>query len=92
MKEMIQSVRAFFRAVGNYLSSVWNRALEVLSMRAEPVGQTDALPVSAKYAEFGAKQRKRTFFGGPYGWRVLNRRLERGRSGTHRPEWRSGKD
>jgi hypothetical protein len=92
MKDFFQSIKAFAKATVNYLKSMWIGALEVLSMRAVPQGELDERMKKQTFAQIGEKQRKRTFFGGPYGWRMLNRRLERGRSAPHRPEWRAGKN
>ncbi len=92
MKEFFQSLAAFWKESVNYLAGALNRALEMLTLRASD-------PVEAEEPHGGRvfrvenvggseKGRRRVLFSGPRGWRIHVRRLERGRSGTHRHEWR----
>lgn len=89
MREFFQSVSSFFKAVANYIGSVWGRALEVLSLRGGEMNASAGMG-SAMFAGRMPKEmrppRHKAF-----GFRVLNRRLERGRSGTHRHESRNGR-
>jgi hypothetical protein len=90
MREFWNSVKSFFDATGNYIKSMWIRALEILSLRTVPPEEVERMEKQS-FAGVGNKPQRFQFLRGPFGWRVLNRRLERGRSGSHRPEWRHGK-
>ena len=89
MKEFFQSLKAFWTETVNYLKGMLNRALEILSLRGETPEEAEEPHggrVTRVEGEF--EKPRRGLFRGPYGWRVHFRRLERGRSGTHRPQWR----
>lgn len=92
MKEFFQALAAFWKESVNYLWGVLNHALEILSMRgSNPIEAEE--PHGGRVFRVGGvggsdKGRRRVLFSGPRGWRVHVRRLERGRSGTHRHEWR----
>ncbi|MBI3582103.1 MAG: hypothetical protein HY098_08555 [Nitrospinae bacterium] len=89
MKEFFQSLAASWKEIVNYLNGVLSRALEMLSLRASDPVEAEEPHGGRVFRVKGAEEGpRRVVYHGPTGWRVHVRRLERGRSGTHRHEWR----